>query len=225
MNRYTVIKYNKEDHIGNCTFLEEAGYKIDSNSNKKRRIAKFRCMCGNEFIASISNVKRGNTTSCGCYNNRKAKETNTKHGLSTHPLYGQWQNIKNRCYNKNILEYKSYGAKGIKVCEEWKNNFMPFYNWAQDNHWELGLQVDRIDGTGNYEPNNCRITTCLQQSRNRKNNINIFLNGKSMCLKDYCAELNVNYNMVRYRFKDLNWSLEKSISTKRRSDIIKKLNG
>jgi len=225
IKRSTIIQYIPGQLIGNCVFIEEAGLRKDPKSERNRRLGKFKCRCGNEFITSISNVKRGNTTSCGCYNRRKAKEANTKHGLSTHPLYGQWQNIKNRCYNKNTLGYESYGAKGIEVCEEWKNDFMPFYNWAQDNQWELGLQVDRVDGTGNYEPINCRIANCAQQARNRKTNITVSLDNQSMCLKDYCAKLNVDYPMVRHRFKDLNWSLEKSVSTKRRTDIINELNG
>jgi len=211
--------------FGNIEYLEEAGYRTDPKYGKKRREAIFKCYCGKKFKSSISVIKRGITKSCGCYNKQRIQETNIIHGLNKHPLYGQWQNMKNRCYCKNNIGYNFYGEKGIIVCEEWRTEFISFYNWAQCNNWKLGLQIDRIDNDGNYEPKNCRIANYAQQARNRKTNIIVSLDDQSMCLKDYCAKLNVDYPMVRHRFKDLNWSLEKSISTKRRTDIINELNG
>ena len=225
MNRYTMINYNKGDIVGTCIFLEEAGYKIDPKYGKKRRIAKFECKCGTEFIASVSNVKRGNTNSCGCYNKQRLQEVNVKHGLNKHPLYRSWQGMKNRCYNRNIEVYPLYGGRGIKVCDEWIDSFITFYNWTQFNNWKPGLSVDRIDNDKNYEPDNCRLSTDNQQARNRRNNINVLLNGKVVCLKDYCKELNVDYSMVRTRVKKYNWSLEKAISVRRQTDVITELNG
>jgi len=225
IKRSTIIQYIPGQIIGSCIFIEEAGLKKDLNSKRNRRLGKFKCSCGNEFITSISNVKRGNTKSCGCYNKQRVKEANTIHGLALHPLYGIWQDMKNRCYNKNVKSYNSYGNKGIIVCNTWKNSFISFYTWAIKNNWKLGLQIDRINGKGNYEPNNCRVATYAQQSRNRKNNIIVSLNGISMCLKDYCEKLNINYYMVRHRLIDLKWSLEIASNTKRRTDLINELNG
>jgi len=93
------------------------------------------------------------------------------------PLYKVWSGIKSRCYNHNAANYKYYGAKGIIMCEEWKSNFIAFYNWCINNGWQLKLTVDRYpDDTGNYEPCNCRIATMQQQADNRKlpNSVNNF---------------------------------------------------
>lgn len=75
--------------------------------------------------------------------------------------------MKKRCYNQNALAYKWYGAKGIVVCEEWKHNFDAFYNWSMSHGYKKGLTIDRIDSTGNYEPDNCRWTTQKNQVINR----------------------------------------------------------
>src|SRR6478736_4844763 len=108
-------EFIKGQQIGSCEFIQDADYIKDPKSGKLRRKAKFKCICGNEFITFINNVKRGNTTSCGCYNKKRVKEISTRHGLAKHPLYGQWQNIKNRCNNPNVTGYEYYGGKGIKV--------------------------------------------------------------------------------------------------------------
>lgn len=71
-----------------------------------------------------------------------------------------------RCYNKKDTTYKNYGALGIVVCEEWRKDRAKFFDWAFKNGYSDNLSIDRIDGLGNYEPNNCRWTTRTVQSRN-----------------------------------------------------------
>ena len=86
--------------------------------------------------------------------------------LSNHPLRAKYDDLKNRCYNKNNTSYKWYGGRGIKVCDEWKNNFKSFYDWAIENNWQKGLQIDRIDNNKNYAPDNCRFVTPKENIRN-----------------------------------------------------------
>lgn len=88
------------------------------------------------------------------------------HGLSKHPLYSVWEYMKARCYNKNTIRYNNYGGRGIRICDEWRNIPKAFIEWGLSNGWQKGLQIDRIDNDGNYEPSNCRFVT------NRKNNLN-----------------------------------------------------
>lgn len=89
--------------------------------------------------------------------------------LKNIPLYQVWSGIKSRCYNPKTANYKYYGAKGIGMCEEWRNDFMSFYNWCLANGWQKGLTIDRYpNDKGNYEPGNCRIATMQQQCDNRK---------------------------------------------------------
>lgn len=89
------------------------------------------------------------------------------HGLSETRVYSIWRNMKTRCYNSKVEYYKYYGAKGIIVCDEWKNDFKSFYNWAGWNGYEKNLTLDRINNDGNYEPENCKWSTPAEQAMNR----------------------------------------------------------
>ena len=89
------------------------------------------------------------------------------HKLSHHPLYEVWASMKKRCYTKKNTAYKRYGKRGIRVCDEWKNSFKIFYNWSINSGWELGLEIDRRNNDGNYEPLNCRFVTRQRNMRNQ----------------------------------------------------------
>lgn len=91
-----------------------------------------------------------------------------KHGLRNHALYRVWTRMKNRCYNTNARNYKDYGGRGITICEEWKDDFKTFYDWATNNGWKSKLTIDRIDVNGNYEPSNCRFENKTIQQHNRR---------------------------------------------------------
>lgn len=138
----------------------------------------FRCDCGKETVAMKSAVMSGHTKSCGCLGGVLT------HGLKRSRPYYIWTNMKTRCYNKNAKKYESYGGRGITVCDEWKNDFMAFYNWAIENGYNDGLTLDRIDNNGNYCPENCRWATPAEQSRNKRNNIFITYEGETLCLSD-----------------------------------------
>lgn len=91
-----------------------------------------------------------------------------KHGLSKHPLYTVWNNMKTRCYKEYHKEYKYWGGRGINICDEWKENFYCFYKWAMTNGYKQGLQVDRINNDGNYSPENCRFVSGRINSLNKR---------------------------------------------------------
>jgi len=96
------------------------------------------------------------------------------HGYSYHTLYNVWNNMKQRCYNKNNSYYQNYGGRGITVCDEWKNSAKVFIDWALDNGWKKGLGLDRRNNNGNYHPDNCRFITHIENNHNvrllQKNN-------------------------------------------------------
>ena len=96
------------------------------------------------------------------------KNTYKKHGLSNHKVYRAWTNIVYRCTNKKDKYFKDYGERGITVCNEWKNDFMSFYNWSIENGYKDNLSIDRIDNDGNYEPGNCRWTDNFTQAQNKR---------------------------------------------------------
>lgn len=139
-----------------------------TNGGRKIRKAEFMCHCGNVFETTIRNIKGDHTKSCGCKTKELLSNSNHKHGLRKHPLYGIWCDMKQRCFNKNDIEYINYGGRGITVCDEWKTDFKTFYGWAISNGYKKGLTLDRKDNDGNYEPDNCRWTTKTIQSRNRR---------------------------------------------------------
>lgn len=206
-------EYKEGEVIGECIFIKDALPYI-TPQGKMIRKALFKCKCGKEFEALITNVKRKNTHSCGCYNlecfnkNKKGE----KHGNHKHLLYGIWQNMKNRCYNNKTNSFKYYGGKGVEVCREWRNSFSSFYSWSKDNGWKAGLTIDRINSNGNYEPINCRWTTDLVQGRNRSSNIFVDFNDIKMCLSEYCEINNFNYRRVLNRVTKYKWPLERAIS-------------
>ena len=131
-----------------------------------------------------------------------------KHGKTNTRLYQIWRGIKKRCYVPTHKYYKHYGGRGIIVCDEWKNNFMNFYDWAVRNNYNEKLTIDRIDVNGNYEPNNCRWITQSEQLKNKTNNVYISYKGRTQTMSDWAKEFGLKQNVFRQRYI-LGWSMEK----------------
>lgn len=171
-----------------------------------------KCSCGNEKVIEIRNLKSGHTKSCGCLH----KEIVTTHGMGTTRLCRAWHHIKYRCYNKTYPKYDCYGGRGIKVCDEWKNDFMSFYNWSISNGYSEDLTLDRIDPNGNYEPANCRWVTMKEQNRNRRDNKLITYEGITKCIADWADILGVKSATLRQRLR-YGWTVERAFTEKIRN--------
>lgn len=142
-------------------------------SNIPRHHAKWlcKCECGNETIAESHSLLSGKKLSCGCL----LVTLHKTHGMAKTRLYNVWNIMKQRCCNPNNKNYKQYGERGIKVCEEWQNSFECFYKWALNNGYDEQAQrgkttIDRINNNGNYEPTNCRWVTQKENCQNRRTN-------------------------------------------------------
>jgi hypothetical protein len=107
-----------------------------------------------------------------------AKIANTTHGMDGTSEYRLWTDMKRRCYQPHRLDYKNYGARGIYVCEKWRNSFEAFYRDMGDR--PAGYVLDRRDNDGPYSPENCHWVTRKQQERNKRTNRLVTVNGKTM---------------------------------------------
>lgn len=169
-----------------------------------------KCDCGNFTRVRGKNLKNGAVKSCGCL---LKKGTQTTHGLSDSKIYNIWNGIKARCFNPKSCSYKRYGARGISVCEEWKNSFESFYSWSIQNGYAENLTIERINNDGNYCPENCKWVSRKEQCRNRRTNIVFEYMGEKHILMEWCEILNLDYKFIHNRIYKMGWSFEKSIST------------
>lgn len=172
-----------------------------------------KCDCGNETVVRGANLKRGHTQSCGCL----IKETNSTHGLKKTRLYVVWRDIKLRCFNPNANNFKDYGAKGIVMCDEWRNDFKAFYDWAMENGYNPNAKrgectIDRIDNNKGYFPENCRWVDNLVQQNNKKNNVFISYNNETHSVAEWSRILDISRYALYARLKK-GWSVEKTLTT------------
>lgn len=137
------------------------------STDKYRNIKDlYKCFCGKEFIARRAAVKSGHTSSCGCEKIRALKERMFKHGLYKSSEFHTWQAMIQRCTNPNNDRYKHYGARGIKVCPQWRTSFETFINDL--GFRPKGMSLDRIDNDGDYHKENCRWIDIYTQNRNKR---------------------------------------------------------
>ena len=140
--------------------IQKIGMVTMPNQNRRRRFGLFFCpACENEVERDIHHGSVCKT--CGCHKHDgiiKGKQT---------PIYRVWLGMKERCYNKKATAFKHWGARGVKICDEWVNDFVAFKSWALSNGYDETLQIDRVDNDGNYNPDNCRFVTSAINCRNR----------------------------------------------------------
>lgn len=189
--------------FGKLYVIEKTNEKAKNNGEYKYMCV---CDCGKKILVRGSNLKYGNSKSCGCTGVLKRSYISKGYRKNNIRLYNIYSNIKVRCYNKNCPDYKNYGARGIKMCDEWLNDFVSFYNWATANGYEDNLTIDRINNDGNYEPSNCRWITLQEQAYNKRTNRYITYNGTTKTLAEWAKTLNMSQQKLRYRI--LNWDIK-----------------
>lgn len=171
-----------------------------------------KCDCGNKVVVDGTHLKNGHSKSCGCYKAKRTSETHTTHGLSNSRINRIYRKMKGRCYNSNNPKYYCYGARGITICDEWKNDFKAFYDWSIQNGYKDNLSIDRIDVNGNYEPSNCRWATNLQQANNKTINHYLIYNNEKHTIAEWSRITGFPKSSISYRIKK-NWTI-KDILTK-----------
>lgn len=187
---------------------------INQSENRNGEITWLcKCDCGNEVSVKGVNLRKGITRSCGCLRREVAKDRHITHGMRDSRLYQIWSTMLKRCDNPKSISYKNYGARGITVCEEWKQ-FEPFMEWAIENGYQDHLTIDRIDNDGNYCPDNCRWSSVKEQANNRRTCRFINYNGKTQTMKQWAEETGIRMGTLYRRLVYLNWSVEKALTAK-----------
>lgn len=184
------------------------------NDYNKKWLVK--CDCGNTRLVREWSIRKGGSTSCGCFANelRRLRKTNFKHGHvkqgKPSPEYVAWGHMRARCSRPNHSEFHNYGGRGISVCERWQE----FGAFIAD----VGLRpspkhsLDRIDNNGNYEPGNVRWATNKEQSRNTRRVKLYEHDGFIGTLADWSERVGINQGTLRARVNRSGWSFEDAIS-------------
>ena len=143
----------------------------------------------------------------GKFSGEKSKTTSCNHLDATgrYVVCTAWDNqkigdifsgMKTRCYNTNDRSFCWYGAKGIKICEEWLDNPKSFEDWAVEHGYEDGLTIDRIDENKNYCPENCRWISFIDNSKYKSTTSLIDVDGEIHTGRDWSKFLNLGTNTI-----------------------------
>lgn len=170
-----------------------------------------RCDCGNEKVIRTTSIKEGRTKSCGCFNHevRVNQKIFLVHGMSHDKQFTIWTNMKRRCSDRESKDYKNYGGRGITVCNEWMT-LEGFWRDMKDGY-EEGLTLDRIDVNGNYCKENCKWSTPIEQSNNRRSNVYFTAFGVTDTLANLCRIYHVKYKSIFARIRYQHMNIEDAI--------------
>ncbi|MFC5930883.1 hypothetical protein [Cryobacterium melibiosiphilum] len=158
-----------------------------------------KCDCGSAVIVTGWRLQNGKVVSCGCFHRERQHETARTHGMKNTQVYTAWINMRQRCSNQNRPDWANYGGRGIRVCTAWQDSFEAFL--ADMGEPKTGESIDRIDANGNYELGNCRWATATQQSRNKRSNRMLTINGEARTLVEWCELRDVPYFTAHARLR------------------------
>lgn len=175
------------------------------------------CDCGKKKYIREYTIKKGESTSCGCYRSELTISRQAKHGESMScrhkcsRLYHIWCGMKDRVCNPNSKNSKRYSQRGISICEEWKNSYPAFKAWALSNGYADDLSIDRIDNDGPYSPKNCRWTDAETQMNNRCTNRIIEAFGEKHTISQWARKYDLSAALLRSRLNN-GWDTETALT-------------
>lgn len=168
------------------------------------------CDCGVEKTVRVDHLDR--IRSCGCQRKALAAQMNRTHGMSRSPEYQAWGCMRLRCSDPQDSQYENYGARGIRVCDEWEASFEAFFA-------DLGARsspkhsLDRIDNDKNYEPGNCKWSTDKEQVRNRRISLRVDFDGRNALLIEFAEERGLDYHVVWQRIYRYGWTVHRALTS------------
>lgn len=167
---------------------------------KVGRLWRCRCDCGEEFLTSTSSLVSSGRKYCHTCalkkNSERTKKQLGKHFQSGTRLHKLWMAMKRRCYCAGDTGYRYYGARGIRVCDEWYNNFESFRDWALSNGYDDSLSLDRKDCNGNYCPENCQWIPLEDQKYNKRSSRFITVLGETHLLTEWARIIGVSHAAI-----------------------------
>ena len=180
------------------------------------RLIRWECLCdpvhggcGATTTKYAQNLISRTANSCGCQYRTSLGHASRARDGGQSPEYRTWNRMIYRCEDAKCVAFFRYGGRGIKVCSRWRESFAAFLA-------DMGPRpsnkhsIDRINGDGDYEPNNCRWATRVQQARNVKTNCRLTARGETRCLVEWIPVASVTANAIRSRIK-AGWSHERAI--------------
>lgn len=202
MRRIELVEGEKYGH------LTAISYSHISDKGFQMWLCECDCEKHTRIIVKAADLVNGHKKSCGChrYGNHYI------HGMANSRLQNIYYKMLERCYKPSCKSYKNYGGRGIKVCDEWRNNFVEFAKWALENGYAEHLTLDRIDNLHGYSPDNCRWATFKQQENNKTTNHFLTYNNESHTLSEWGEITGINQDAIFARLK-LGWSVEKTLTT------------
>lgn len=193
-NRLTVIRYVGSNYRGDAEWL-------------------CKCDCGNEIVTTGYRLRNGTTNSCGCLHKEITSKGkfHTTHGMHGSPEYSIWSDIKKRCNpkNKNNPKYRLYAGRGIKVCKRWHR----FENFLAD----MGVRpspkhsIDRRNNNGDYTPDNCYWATDIEQANNKRSNVRLTWQGRTLTAAEWSREVSIPASVIRDRYK-AGWHIDRILT-------------
>lgn len=192
------------ERFGSLTILSQAGI-----NHRRGRTYRCRCDCGRETVASGENLRRGDAKTCGCRGNRYAPQKVGKRPADPAKLkmYEVWRRMISRCHNPKSSDFHHYGGRGIAVCSRW----FDLENFVSDMGIPAkGLELDRIDNSKDYSPDNCQWVSRTEQVRNRRVTFRVEYQGRVMAVAEVAEITGADPNLLRGRLR-LGWSVEKAL--------------
>ena len=206
-----IAKINVADFVGkkinHLTILSNLGSQNIKGKYRRRVLAQ--CDCSTKTIREFDfdKIWNNHTKSCGCVQKESASyvgKENKTHGQTKTVEYKTWRSMLDRCYLPKNIKYPLYGGKGIQVCDRWRESFENFYADMGDRPSDV-FSIDRINSNGHYEPSNCRWADILTQNNNKKNNLYLTYQGKTLTISQWARELNIS-NSTLYNRKNKGWT-------------------
>lgn len=214
----SIKPHPKTQDLTNKVFGRLVAQEWVGKDNSRHALWLCRCNCGKECIVSATNLKTGNSQSCGCLKAEKTSRRRKTHGMSHTGLYNVWNSMISRCENRNQSAYPRYGGRGIRVCNQW-HDFATFY--ADMGDPPPGYTLERIDNNGDYCPDNCVWASRTDQARNKSTNRYITFNGKIKTLMEWSEITGIHRGTIQTRLDDLKWTIEDALTCPARDNSTK----